>query len=42
MTVSNLSNKIEKKALKVLAKTLHFFDELEQLDMTAYDDYDAT
>ena len=40
--MSNLSNKTEKKALKVLSKTLRFFDELRDLDVTAYDDYDAT
>jgi hypothetical protein len=40
--MSNLSDKTEKKALKVLSKTLRFFDELRDLEMTAYDDYDAT
>ncbi|MBT2560172.1 hypothetical protein J7E50_02915 [Pedobacter sp. ISL-68] len=40
--MSNLSKKTEIKALKVLAKTLRFFDELRDLDMTACDDYDAT
>ncbi len=40
--MSNLSDKTEKKALKILSKTLRFFDELRDLDMTAYDDYDAT
>ncbi|GAA3989813.1 hypothetical protein [Mucilaginibacter dorajii] len=40
--MSNLSNKTERKALKALSKTLRFFDELRDLDMTACDDYDAS
>ncbi|MBB6107737.1 hypothetical protein SAMN05421821_101347 [Mucilaginibacter lappiensis] len=35
--MSNLSVKTERKALKALAKSLRFFAELAQLDMTAAD-----
>lgn len=39
--MSNLANKTERKVLKVLAKTLRFFDDTENLDMTAEDAFQA-
>lgn len=40
--MSILSDKTEKNALKALAKTLRFFDELAFCQMTAGDDADVT
>jgi len=39
--MSNLSATTSKKALKVLAKTLRYFRELQVLGLTAADDFDA-
>lgn len=40
--MSILSEKTEKNALKSIAKTLRFFDELTYCQMTAEDDADIT
>lgn len=39
--MSNLARKTERKALKVLANTLRFFEGTEELDMTASDAFKA-
>jgi len=39
--MSNLANHPEQKALKVLAKTLRFFDDTAHLNMTANDAFQA-
>jgi len=39
--MSNLANKTERKALKVLANTLRFFEGTANLDMTATDAFKA-
>jgi hypothetical protein len=39
--MSNLANKTERKALKVLANTLRFFEGTDNLDMTATDAFQA-
>lgn len=39
--MSILSNKTEKAALTILARTLKYFDQLAQLAMTAEDSFDA-
>ena len=39
--MSNLANKTERKALKVLANTLRFFEETANLNMTATDAFQS-
>ncbi|QQL49997.1 hypothetical protein [Mucilaginibacter ginkgonis] len=39
--MSILAEKTERKAIKVLANTLRYFDDLNFLNMTAEDDFDA-
>lgn len=40
--MSNLSNKTAHSALKVMAKMVHQFEKLQDMDMTKEDDWDAT
>lgn len=40
--MSNLSERTEKKALTIIAKSVKAFESLHFMDMTATDDYDVT